>query len=121
MRKISFLPQHCFHGSDDRTHVGFQANSPDASLSGLICQLLGEVNCDHKNRDFRKQLRHLPSNVKSIQIWHLEIKQDHIGRVFLNPLERFSSRPSLATNAPAGLEFKEAAQIMEDSRVVIGD
>jgi hypothetical protein len=34
----------------------------------------------------REELRDLPGNVNPVHIWHLEVQQDHIRRMFLNPL-----------------------------------
>jgi hypothetical protein len=58
-------------------------------------------------------------SVEPIQIRHLEIQQDHVWRVFLNPFKRFPSRSSLTTNAPRALQLKESAKIVPYSRIVI--
>ena len=74
------------HGLDNGPDVGFRAYTPDSDLSGLLSQLVGEMNCDHQNGNFGKEVRNLPGHVNPVYIRHLEVQQDHVRRMFLNPL-----------------------------------
>ena len=74
------------HGLDNGADVGFRADPTDPHLSGLLGQLVGEMDCDHEDGNFREEVRDLPGNVNPVYIWHLEVQQDHIRRMFLNPL-----------------------------------
>lgn len=85
-REIISVVKERVYGLDNGADVGFRADPTDAHLSGLLGQLVGEMNCDHQDRNFRKELRDLPGNVNPVYIWHLEVQQDHIRRIFLNPL-----------------------------------
>lgn len=119
LREIAPLVKHCVHGLNNGTDVRFQADAADAHFSGLLGQLFREMNCDHQDRNFRKELRDLPGNVNPIQIRHLEVQQDHIGRMFLHPLYRFSSCRSFITDSPSALLFEEASKIVSNRRVVV--
>jgi hypothetical protein len=118
-REIAPLVKDRIHGLDNGADVRFQADAADAHLFGLLSQLFGEMYCDHQDRNFRKQLRDLPGNVNPVQIWHLEVQQDHIGGMFLHPLYRLSSRGRFITDTPRGLLFEEASKIVSHRRVVI--
>jgi len=107
------------HGLDDGANVRLRADATDAHLSGLLGQLVGEMNCDHQDRNVRKQVRDLPGNVNPVYIRHLEVQQDHIRGMFLNPFERFSSCGSFVANPPGASLFEEASKIMSHRRVVI--
>ena len=84
--EITALVKEGVHGLDNGADVGFRADPTDPHLSGLLSQLLREMNRDHKDGNLREELRHLPGNVNPVHIWHLEVEQDHIRRIFLNPL-----------------------------------
>ena len=86
LREITPPVKDRIHGLDNGANVGFQADAADADFSSLLGQLFGEMNCDHQDRDFRKELGDLPGNVNPIQIRHLEVQQDHVGRIFFNSL-----------------------------------
>jgi hypothetical protein len=92
---------------DDRAHIGFRAGSPDARSAGLLGQLFGQVNGDHEDRDFGKKLCNLPSYVKSIQIRHLKVQQNHVRRIFLYALKCFSTGPSLVADLPSALLLEQ--------------
>ncbi len=64
-------------------------------------------------------LRDLPGNVKPVQIRHLEIQQDHVGRIFLYSLNCFFSGPRLVANLPSALLLEESPKIVPDRRVVV--
>ena len=117
--EISPLAKDRIHGLNNGADVRFQADAADAHFSGLLGQLFREMNCDHQDRNFRKELRDLPGNVNPIQIGHLEVQQDHIGRMFLHPLYRFSSCRSFITDSPSALLFEEASKIVSYRRVVV--
>jgi hypothetical protein len=119
LREIAPLVKDGIHSLDNGADVRFQADSADAYFFGLLGQLFGEMNCDHQDRNFRKELRDLPGNVNPVQIWHLEVQQDHIGGVFLDPLYRFLSCGCFITDSPSGLLFEEASKIVSYRRVVI--
>jgi len=73
------------HSLDNGADVGFRADPADSHLSGLLSQLVGEMNCDHENGNFGKEVRNLPGHVNPVYIRHLEVQQDHIRWMFLNP------------------------------------
>jgi hypothetical protein len=85
-REIISVVKERVYGLDNRADVGFRADATDPDLSGFLSQLVGEMNCDHEDGNFRKELRNLPGNVNPVYIWHLEVQQDHIRRMFLNSL-----------------------------------
>jgi len=107
------------HGLDDGANVRLRADATDAHLSGLLGQLVGEMNCDHQDGNVRKQVRDLPGNVNPVYIRHLEVQQDHIRGAFLNPFERFSSCGSFVANPPGTSLFEEASKVMPHRRVVV--
>jgi len=74
------------YGLNNGADVGFRANPTDPYLSGLLGQLVGEMNCDHQDGNFREEVRDLSRNVNPVYIRHLEVQQDHIRWMFLNPL-----------------------------------
>jgi hypothetical protein len=61
----------------------------------------------------------LPGNVEPVQVWHLEIQQNHVRRILLDPLQRFSSGPRLGANLPGGLLLEKSPKIVANRRVVV--
>jgi len=49
----------------------------------------------------------------------LEIQQNHVRRILLDPLESFFSAPRLCANLPSALLLEESPQIVPDCRVVV--
>lgn len=84
--EIASIVKQRVHGLDNGADVGFRADPTDPHLSSLLGQLVGEMNCDHQDGNFREEVRDLPGNVNPVYIRHLEVQQDHIRRMFLNPL-----------------------------------
>ena len=107
------------YGLNNGADVRFRADATDTHLSGLLRQLVGEMNCDHQDGNFREEVRDLPGNVNPVYVRHLEVQQDHVRRMFLNPLERFTSCRSFVANPPGASLFEEASKIMPHRRVVI--
>ena len=105
--EIGFRVQERVDGLDDGADIGLRAGSADAHPAGLLGQLFGQMNGDHQDGNFRKKLGNLPGNVKSIQIRHLEIQQNHVRRIFLHPLKRFSSGASLVADLPSALLLEQ--------------
>jgi hypothetical protein len=77
------------------------------------------MNGYHQDGDFRKKLGNLSGYVKSIQIRHLEIQQNHVGRVFLHALKSFSAGSSLVADLPSALLLEQRPQVVPDRRVVV--
>ena len=111
--------QERIHGSNDRTNVGFRAHAADSRLSGLFGQLLGEMNCDHQDGNFREKLENFPSRVNPVHVGHLKVQQDHIRGICPHSVECLVPRSSLATDSPGILLFEQAAQKVPNRRVVI--
>jgi len=107
---------YCF---DDRTDVCFGTCPADSGPPGLIGQLLGKMNGNHQDGNFRKQRGNLPGDVKAVEIGHLEIQQDHVRRIFSDALDGFSAGPSLITNLPGALLLEEDPKVISNRRVVI--
>jgi hypothetical protein len=84
--EITALVKEGVYSLDNGANVGFRADPADPHLSGLLGQLFREMNRDHEDGNLREELRDLPGNVNPVHIWHLEVEQDHIRRIFLNPL-----------------------------------
>ena len=84
--EITSIVKDRVHCLDNGANVGFRADPTDPHLSGLLSQLVGEMNCDHQNGNFGKEVRNLPGHVNPVYIRHLEVQQDQIRRMFLNPL-----------------------------------
>jgi hypothetical protein len=49
-----------------RTNVPFRAHPANPGLSGFLGQLFGEMNGDHEDGNFRKQLRYLTGNLNPV-------------------------------------------------------
>src|SRR5271154_6091854 len=79
------------------------------------------MNSHHQDRNFRKQLPDLPGSVNPIQLGHLKVEQDQVGRILPDTFERFPSVSSLPTYSPAVLQFEKAAQIMPYRHIVVDD
>jgi hypothetical protein len=77
------------------------------------------MNGNHQDWDFGEKSRQLPCHVESVQIRHLKVKQDHIGRVLLDPLQGLSSSPSLAADLPGALLLEQRPKIVPNRRIVV--
>lgn len=119
VRKISSLVKQGVDRLDDGADVGFRACAADSRPSSFIGQLAGKMNCDQKNGNLGKKSRNFPRNVQAIQIRHLEVEQNHVGRIFSNPLKGFSAGTSLIADLPGTLLLQQRAKVMPDRRVVI--
>jgi hypothetical protein len=52
-------------------------------------------------------------------IWHLEIQQNHVRRILLNPLKSFASGPRLCADLPCASLLEKSPKIVPDCRVVV--
>lgn len=104
---------------DDRAHIGFRTGSADAHSAGLFGQLFGQVNSDHQDRNLWEKTRYLPGSVEPIHIGHLKIQQNHVGRILLHTLKRFTAGSSFVANMPCALLLQERPEIVPNRRVVI--
>src|ERR1700722_15014563 len=77
------------------------------------------MNGYHQDGDLRKELGNLSGYVKSIQIRHLEIQQNHVRRIFFHTLKGFPASASLVADLPSALLLEQRPQIMPDRRVVV--
>ena len=84
--EIASMVKERVYGLDNGADIGLRADPTDPHLSSLLGQLVGEMDCDHEDGNFREEVRDLPGNVNPVHIRHLEVQQDHIRRMFLNPL-----------------------------------
>jgi|HubBroStandDraft_5_1064220.scaffolds.fasta_scaffold01838_9 hypothetical protein len=117
--EIGPLLQEYVHCLDYGPDVPFGAHPTNTGLSGRLSQLVGQMNCDHEDGDLRKKLRDPPGDLDSVEVRHLEVQQNHIRRIFLNPLQRFGSCWHLVANMPSALLFEKRPKITSHSRVVI--
>ena len=106
LREIGSPIQERIHRLDDGTNVPFRTQPADAGLSGFIRQLSGDMNGDHEDGNLGEKLRDPAGNFNAVEIGHLEVEQDHIRRIFLNPLQGFRSGWSLGANPPGALLFE---------------
>ena len=113
--------QQCVHCLDYGTNIRFRAGSANPHPAGCLRQLFGQMDGDHQDGDFREKSRDLPGNLESVEIGHLEIQQNHIGRIIFYPLQRFPSGSSLVANLPGALLLEESPKIVPDRRIIVYD
>jgi phosphoribosylformylglycinamidine (FGAM) synthase-like enzyme len=77
------------------------------------------MNGNHQDGNFGEKSSDLPGYLESVEIGHLEIQQNHVGRVTLDPLQRLSSGSSLVADLPGALLLEESPKIVPDRRVVV--
>jgi hypothetical protein len=106
-------------GLDNGANVGLGAGSPNSDPPRFFGQLPGEMNRDHQDGNLGKKPINLPRDVETIQVWHLEVEQNHVRGILLHPLNCFPSRSSLVANLPSTLLFEESAQVVSDRRIVV--
>jgi hypothetical protein len=119
LREIGSLVQERVHGINNGTNIPLRAQTANTILSGLIGELTGEMNGDHQDGNFRMKLRDLPGHFNPVKIGHLEIEQDHVGRIFPNSLQGFCSGWSEVAYTPGTFQFEERTKIISHRRVVI--
>ena len=111
--------QQRIHGFDDGADVRFRACTSDPSPASFLRQLFGEMNGDQQDRYLGKKPRDLPGNVEPVQIRHLKVQQNHIGRILLYRLQGLSSGSSFIADLPTTLLLEESAEIIPDRRVIV--
>jgi hypothetical protein len=77
------------------------------------------MNRDHQDGNLGEQSHDLPRYIQPIKIRHLEIQQNHVGRILLHTLQRFFSGASLVANLPSALLFEKSSKIVPNCRVVV--
>src|ERR1700693_2861978 len=79
------------------------------------------MNGNHQDGNFGEKPGDLPGNLQSVQIGHLEIQQNHVRRITLDPLQCFSSGSSLVAYLPGALLLEKSPKIVPDRRVIVYD
>lgn len=74
---------------------------------------------NHQNGNVREHLCDAPGDIKSVEIRHLEVQQNHVGRIFLDTFQYFAAGSRFATYSPGALQLQQAAKIMPHRRVII--
>src|SRR5208282_1887596 len=77
------------------------------------------MNSNHQYGNIGKFLPNLSGNVDPVQVWHLEIQQDYIRRVFHDSFQRFATGSGFSAHSPRALQLQDAAEVMSNSRVII--
>ena len=54
--EITSVVKERVHGLDNGADVGFRADATDPHFSGLLGQLVGEMNCDQQDGNLREEL-----------------------------------------------------------------
>jgi hypothetical protein len=106
----------CFN---DGTDIRFRTSSPNSGSTSFIGQLPGKMNRHQQNGDFWKKLCDLPGYVKPIEVGHLKVQQNHIRRIFPNPLNGLSTGASFVTYLPGALLLEKPPKIVANRRVVV--
>src|ERR1700752_4925744 len=77
------------------------------------------MNRDHEDWDVRKKTRDLPGHIKSVQIRHLKVQQNHVRRILGYSLNSLATSPRFVADLPAALLFQERAQVVAYRRIVV--
>ena len=107
---------HCLNDGPD---IRFGTSAAYARPARFLGQLFRQMNRDHEDRNLGKKFRDLTGHVKAVEIWHLKVEQNHIGRILFHPLQGFSSRSGLIAHLPGTLLLEESTKIVADRRIVI--
>jgi hypothetical protein len=77
------------------------------------------MKCDHQNWNRRKKFRNLPSDIDAIEIRHLVIQENQIGRGFKDLLEGLGASLRLPTHPPGVLLFEDGSQVATNRGIVV--
>jgi hypothetical protein len=78
------------------------------------------MNGNQEDRYLREELGNAAGNFDTIQVGHLEIQQNHVGRIRLNPFQGLRTGWNLIADSPCTLLLEQRSQEISNRRIVIG-
>jgi hypothetical protein len=106
--EIGLVVQQDIYRFDDRPNVLFRAGAANSDLPGRIRKLVREMQRHHQNGNRREHFRDLPGHIHPVQVGHLVIEHDQVGRRSKHLMQGFGAVSSFATDCPGLLLLRMA-------------
>src|SRR5579862_7175906 len=73
----------------------------------------------HQDRNLGKEIANLPRDIDTVQVWHLIVQHDEIGRSVLHSAQSFGTGSRFTADLPRSLLLQNRPQIVPDGGIVI--